>query len=290
MRFYEQMLVAKWQLSNPNITIYPGSDDDRASLAAKAGTSIWDFYEEKFYTSQFAEKEVGQAIRNGTYIHFYGYDDTDKSAVALRSIMENKNISIGGGMGWCGDCGTQGAAEMFKPDLKSPIPSFLCPNCGTSATKVIPPEQMNVQTIGGQEEVSQGELVCRLWPIQACKWDLMGKAEESDWFLHQQHVSMAQVRALLGPLKLEGDSTNTGLDILEKLAYTGQPISGRAQGGDRLPKVYKDPVKVEEMYLSPAHLWDIKLSGEEKTVSGQVIPPRSPLRSLSFRLSRHWPQ
>jgi hypothetical protein len=273
MRFYEQMLVAKWQLSNPDITIYPGSDADQAALAAKAGTSIWNFYEEKFYTSEFSQKEVGQALRNGTYLHYYGYDDAQQSAVALRSIMENKNISIGGGMGWCGECDTQGKAEMFEPDTESPIPSFKCPNCGSSSTKVYPPEQLeNVQTIGGQEQVSQGELVCRLWPLQACKWDLMGKAEESDWLLHQQHVSLAQIRALLGNLKLEGDSTNTGLDILEKLAYTGLAISGHAQGGDRKPKVYKDPVKVEEMYLSASDLWDIKLQSEEETVSGQKIP------------------
>lgn len=273
MRFWENALVAKWQLSNPNIVVRPGTNNDKANLAAKACTAVVDFYEQLFYTSEFNERECKLGIRNGTYIERFRMDDSIQGTTALRSIIENKTISIGGGFGYCAQCETQGTADMFEPNLTSPVPSFKCPNCGANTSDVQPPAQaQGVRSIKGREQVQQGEIVCEQLPLQACRWNLMCRPEESTWFLHQQKTSLSAIQRLLGPLELKGGADDIGLDILDKLAYVGMALSGQSIGGDRKPEIFRQPVKVEEMSLGPDELVDIKLSKEEETVCGQSIP------------------
>lgn len=283
MRFWENALVAKWQLSNPNIVVRPGANNDKANLAAKACTAVVDYYERLLYGSEFNERECKLGIRNGTYIERFRMDDSIQSVSALRSIIENKTISIGDGFGYCVECDTQGSADMFEPDRNSPIPSFKCPNskCGAMTSDVTPPPQaQGVRTVQGQEKVQQGEIVCDQLPLQACRWNLMSRPEESSWFLYQQRVPLSAIQRLLGPLELKGAADDIGLDILDKLAYVGQALSGQALGGDRKPEIFRQPVKVEEMSLGPDDLVDIKLSKEEETVCGQPIPAGVPLSEV----------
>lgn len=273
MRFWENALVAKWQLSNPNIVVRAGANDDKANLAAKACTAVVDFYEELLYSSEFNERECKLGIRNGTYIERFRVDDSIQSITALRSIIENKTISIGGGFGYCANCDTQGRADMFEPNLDSPVPSFKCPNCGQQTRDVTPPAQaQGIRSIKGQEKVQQGEIVCEQLPLQACRWNLMCRPEESSWFIYSTKTSLNQIQRLLGPLELKGNTDDIGLDILDKLAYVGQALSGQSIGGDRKPEIFRQPIKVEEMSLGPDELVDIKLSKEEETVCGQSIP------------------
>ncbi len=281
MRFWENALVAKWQLSSPNIMVRPGANNDKANLAAKAGTAVTDFYEQLFYTSEFNERECKLGIRNGTYIERFRMDDSIQGVTGLRSIIENKNLTIGGGFGYCAECETQGSADMFEPNLQSPVPSFKCPNCGKNTSDVAPPAQaQGVRSVAGQEKVQQGEIVCEQLPLQACRWNLMCRPEESSWFIYQQRTSLSAIHRLLGPLELKGGADDIGLDILDKLAYVGQALSGSSVGGDRKPEIFRQPVKVEEMALGPDDLVDIKLNKEEETVCGQSIPAGVPLSEV----------
>lgn len=273
MRFWENALVSKWVLSKPNIVVRPGTNNDKAQLAARAGTTIVDFYEELIYTTEFDTRDCKLGLRNGTWINRFRCDDSLESIKGLRSIIENKTVTIGGGFGFCARCETHGTADMFEPNLNSPVPSFKCPNCGEHTSDVTPPAQaQGVRSNAGQEEVSQGEIVCDQLQIQACRWNLMCRPEDSSWFIYQQKAPLSAIRRLLGPLELKGATDDMGLDILDKLAYVGQALSGQTVGGDRKPEIFRQPVKVEEMSLGPDELVDIKLSKEEETVSGQTIP------------------
>lgn len=281
MRFYEVALKAKWKLSRPRVQITPrGGADDRQQLSAKAGTAINEYYYDSFYTSDFSDRECGLGIRNGTYINIFRYDDSLKSVTALREIIENRPLKIGEGFGFCGNCQTQGAAEMFQAVKDSPIPAYTCPNCGKNSTEVTQPVQMNARSVVGTKEVSQGEIVCEQRPLQSCRWNLLCKPEDSSWFIHRERTNLASIWRLLGPLQLKGPGDDRGLDILDKLAYVGQAISGTSIGGDKKPEIYKQPVTVDEMCLGPDDLADIRLSREEETVCGQVIPANVPLSEV----------
>jgi hypothetical protein len=280
MRFYEVALKAKWKLSRPRVQISPrGGADDRQQLAAKAAGAINEYYYDSFYTSDFSDRECGLGIRNGTYINQFRYDDGLISATALREIIENRPLKIGEGFGFCGNCQTQGAAEMFKA-LDSPIPSYECPNCHQSSTDVTPPVQTSARSVVGQEEVSQGEIVIDQLPLQACRWNLLFKPEQSSWFIRRERTNLASIWRLLGNLQLKGAGDDRGLDILDKLAYVGQAISGTSAGGDKKPEIYKQPVTVDEMCLGADDLADIRLSRDEETVCGQVIPANKPLSEV----------
>lgn len=281
MRFYEVALKAKWKLARPRIQITSrGGADDRQQLSAKAATSVNDYYYDSFYTSAFSDRECGLGVRNGTYITRLRYDDSLVSVTALRAIIENRPLKIGEGFGYCGNCNTQGEASMFKAVENSPISSFTCPNCGQNATDVIQPAQTNARSVVGKEEVSQGEIVCDQLPLQSCRWNLLFKPEESSWFIHRERTNLASIWRLLGNLQLKGEGDDRGLDILDKLAYVGQAISGTSVGGDKKPEIYKQPVTVDEMCLGPDELADIRLTREEETVCGQTIPANKPLSEV----------
>jgi hypothetical protein len=278
MRFYEVALKAKWKLSRPRIQIAPrGGADDRQQLSAKAGMAVNDYYYDTFYTSDFSDRECGLGIRNGTYLTRFRYDDGLISATALREVIENRPVQIGEGYGFCGNCQTEGKAEMFTAVEDSPIPAYACPNCGQTSTKVEPPVQANGASVTGTREVTQGEIVCDQLPLQSCRWNLLFRPEQSSWFIHRERTNLASIWRLLGKLELKGAGDDRGLDVLDKLAFVGQAISGTSVGGDKKPEIYKQPVTVDEMCLGPDDLADIRLSREEDTVCGQRIPANVPL-------------
>lgn len=280
MRFWENALVAKWQQSNPNVTIKAGADSDKAHLAAKAANAISDYYEYRFYTSDFNERECKLGIRNGTYIERFRYDSSAQGIIGLRSIIENKDVQFGKGFGYCANCDLHDSADKFKPDMDSPVPSFKCPKCGENSTKVTPPAMLQAPSVVGQEQVQSGEIVCEQLPLQACRWNLMGRPEESSWFIYQQKAPLSAIQNLIGNVELKGETSDSGLDILDKLAYVGMALSGHAVGGDRNPEIFRQPVKVEEMSLGPEDIVDIRLSREEETVCGKPIPAGKSLAEI----------
>lgn len=282
MRFYEKMLLARWQSSNPDVIIKSEGEDDRDRMAAKNANPVLDKYERKFFTNDFSEREGGMALRSGMYVHHVYYDGSKQAIKGLRRVLSNTDLTIGSGDGYCGECEHQGGAEEFHEEQMGPLKAYVCPRCGSHATEVRPPAQVQgLPSRSGTEEVYTGDICLELWPIQSMRWDLTGPPEESGWLIHRQRSSLARVRALLGPLLLKaGDTSDIGLESLEKLAYAGVPISGQSSGGFRKPSVYKDPVNVEEMYLDSAEVADIKLGKPEKTVDGEELPADRPLSEL----------
>jgi hypothetical protein len=281
MRFYESMLLARWQSSNPDVIIKATGDDDRDRMAAKNANPVLDEYENRFFKNDFSEREGGMALRSGMYIHHIYYDGAQKAIKGLRRIMENTDLTLGGGDGYCGECEYAGEAKDFQ-EVPGVLKTYACPQCGSTATNVQPPAELQgVQGGAREEEVYTGDIRLDLWPLQSLRWDLTGKPEESSWLIHRQRTSLSKIRAVLGSILLKGsDTSDIGLESLEKLAYVGVPISGQSSGGQRKPSIYKDPVNVEEMYLDASEVADIKLGKIEKTVDGEELPANVPLSDL----------
>lgn len=280
-QFYVTSCLYKWGLSNPDVVAEAGRDDDRSEAAARGAGVIGDFYERRFYTPWFTYQEGLAALTFGTYIERLRYDAGVKGAVGLREVVENKEIMMGEGAGYCGDCGYAGPASQFygsAPGSELQIP--MCPQCQSESVLVDPPAMDQIPVVVGQEEVQLGELVIDQLPFSACRWDLRRRAEESPWFIYQQRITLGAVRRVLGDVRLPGSAGDfdTGLDLARRLAYSGQAVEGRSRGG-RGSSVH-DEVNLSEMWLSPEDYSDITVKGDEETIGGEDLPAGANLADL----------
>lgn len=285
-QYYITNCLVKWKQSNPNVVAKAAKDDDRSVSAAKAADIITDHYESEFFKAWFLLQEGLQALVFGTYINRLRYDEGIKGAVGLREIVENRPIQVGEGAGYCGDCGKVGPAQEFSPQVEGEeigagMP--MCPGCGSDAVLVEPPATEEMPTIVGTEEVQLGDFCLDTLPLLGCRFDLRKRAEWSDWFIYQQSVSIGAIRRILGPVKLPGDDT-VSMDISDSvmrgLSHSGQPLSGSSGVPWRQSFGQTDQAKLCEMWLSPDQYADIKLQGDEQTVSGQPLPKGASLEQL----------
>lgn len=262
LRIFVSSLLTKWGQSTPDIIVRPGRNLDQCVSAAKAGKAIVDYYERLFYDPWFSEQECLLAQQCGTYINRIRYDDTKESMSVMADIFEQKQVSLGQGFAVCRECGDGGA----------PGP---CPQCGVPMTQIEPQAQGMLPTVSGQQKHALGELVCEQLPFYGCRWDLNKKAEDSSWFITRRRVPLGSITKVLGNVRIP-DSNKTendiGLDIVQSLAYSGQPVSGRGWGAERRQDLYKDQVSFDEMWLSPDCYADVMIKEGEETVSGQKLP------------------
>jgi hypothetical protein len=279
-QFYVTNCLVKWGFSNPDVAAKPGADSDQSMIAARGADIIVDRYEQKFYTPWFTFQEGLQALTFGTYIERLRYDAGVKGAVGLREVVENRIVQLGEGAGFCGDCGVSAPAaafggsqgqEMGEGEGELPI----CPQCGSNSVLIEPPAVDEIPTVTGQEPVQMGDLLLDVLSLSACRWDLRFRAEESNWFLHQQRVGIGAIRQLLGNVKLPGSpgDSDSGLDLAKRLAYSGQAIEGRSRTSGGSKKGYEpEEHNLCEMWLSPDDYSDVILKGDEKTVGGEALP------------------
>lgn len=303
MQFYVTNCLTKWTLSNPDIVAKAARDNDQATMAAKAADTIVAHYEAQFYKPWFNLQEALQALTFGTYINRIRYDAGVKGIIGLREIVENRNVVLSDGAGYCGDCGYGGTYQEFtaQSGLLGPdgmpigvsgglveqepmMPTGICPQCGSDAVLLDQPASEDIPTVTGQEPVELGDLVLESLPFAGCWWDMRSRAEWSSWFIHQQAISPGAIRRLLGNVKIPGggdEITDIGQQVLRALGYSGQALAGRSAQSWRQNKFQDnaDPTLVE-MWLSPDDYADIKLKGDEQTVSGESLPSGESLAEL----------
>ena len=281
MQYYVTNCMTKWLQSNPDVVAKAARDDDRAVSAAKGADIIVDHYEAKFYKAWFSLQEGLQALTFGTYINRLRYDAGIKGVIGMREIIENRTVQFGEGAGYCGDCGKTDVASAFPQD---PEQGAACPQCGSNAVLVDSPPTEEIPSVVGQEAVELGDLVLETLPLIACRFDLATRAEWSDFFLYQRRVNLGAIRRLLGPVKLPaGDfagSTDLSDTILRGISHMGQAVSGGSNVPWRSASTSQDQVALCEMWLSPDHYSDIKLKGDEQTVSGETLPTWASLADL----------
>lgn len=284
MQFYVTNCITKWMLSNPDITVKPGRDTDESVMASKAGAIIVDHYENQFFDPWFNEHEALLALTFGTYLSRLRYDANVEGAIAFREITENREIKLGDGAGYCGDCGRSGVAADFTAhaDLGNVTAAPLCPQCGSEYVLIEPPATEMIPTVVGQEPVQVGDLCLDQLPFSACRWDLTKRAEKSSWFIYQQRVSLGAIRRLLGRVNIPGNPSESdlGLRVAQSLAYSGQAVDGRAGHRRNSAFLNQDQVNLCEMWLSPDDYADIDVKGDEQTVDGQPLPAGAKLVDL----------
>lgn len=271
VRFYTSNELWKWQLSNPDVIATQGVDTEAARESAASADIIIEHYERQFFGPFITIQEALQGLCWGTYIWDIRYDDSKHSITALKPIFAPQQISMPEmGFGTCGFCGFQGPATAF-PNPAGPISP--CPQCGEMA--VVDTPSGEVPSLVGTEPVQLGDLTAKLRPFPECRWDIRHKAEDSSWFMHLQRTSLTAVRRLIGPIKLGGNSTETsdvGLDIMDKLPWMGQSGGGKASTDNRRRNLYEEPVTVVEYSLGPDDIADIIIKAPEQTINGQEIP------------------
>lgn len=286
VQYYVTNSLVKWKQSNPNIVAKAAKDDDRSVSAAKAADIITDHYESEFFKAWFLLQEGLQAIVFGTYINRLRYDAGIKGAVGLREIVENRTLKVGEGAGYCGDCGKMGNAAEFSPQMEGEEMAMsgpMCPQCGSDAVLVDQPAEEEIPTVVGSEEVQLGDFCLETLPLLGCRFDLRKRAEWSDWFIHQQQISIGAIRRILGPVKLpsdEGASMDISESVMRGLSHSGQPLSGHTAVPWRQSFIQTDQIRLVEMWLSPDQYAEIKLQGDEQTVSGQPLPKGASLEQL----------
>lgn len=266
MQFHIDVCLEKWLSSNPDVIVRPGIESDEAHESAEAGRIIVDHYERKFYKPRVTIEEAMQGLTFGSYIWRVKPDPTKKAITAWREIFENREVALGEGWGKCGDCSYSGTANDFQGTPEG----HQCPTCGGAAL-VEPPASEIVPTMVGKEQVDLPDLSAELVPFSSARWDLSKHVDDSSWLIIQRSSSMTAVRQLFGNIAVPGQPSNT-LDILDRLAYAGQAMAGHSRNQDSKRTLYKDPVTIEEHWMSPDEYGDIKIQGDTETVSGETLP------------------
>lgn len=268
MNNLKQNLLTKWENSNPDILISPARNLDTCASAAKAADAINNFYERQFYNHWFSQQEGLMGMTFGTYINRYRFDDQAMSMYALQDVFEQKDVTMGEGAGFCGDCGHGGTAEEFQGG---------CPQCRSTAVTVEPPASDSIYSMTGQQQRQVGDLVCELLPMPSCRWDLAKRPEESDYFIYRQQIPKGSITRVMGNVLIPyGESEHDhGLEALRALQKEGQALGGFSNEGNRKRErdgERDDTLTFDEFWMSPDCYADINLIGDEETVDGPRLP------------------
>jgi len=278
MQYHTSGNLEKWLNSNPDVRVRPGVESDDAHEAAEGAGIVVDHYEPKFYGARVSIAECLEGLTFGSYVWRLKIDPTLKSITAYRQIFENREVKIGPGWGKCGDCNYEGSAQDFTEVPGEGI--YTCPKCHAEAL-VIPPASDQIPTLKNTEPVELGDFNLELQSFAQCRWDLKYHADESPWMIIRRRDSESSLKQLIGNVKIPGGGTSDlGLDVVDRLAYSGQARAGKSDGSSK-KTLYKDPVTIEEFWMSPAEYGDIVLRQTTETVSGETIPSNVPLGEIA---------
>lgn len=274
VQFYSSNLLVKWLLSNPDVRVSPGIATDEAEQAAAGATIIVDRYEREFFKPGKVIEEAQQGICWGSYI-WRVYPDVGKQiATAIREVLENRDIEMGDGFGQCSECEFAGKARDFH-QVMSPEgePQMsMCPECNGRAD-VEQPAKASIPTVVDQQEVPIFDLSAEIVPFTNTRWDLQYTFDQSPWAIIRKRTNKGVIQAVFGNVRIpDGKGSDVGLDIAERLAYSGSANAGYSNVGDGKKSLYKEPVTIEEHWMAPGDYGDIELRDDTMTVSGQTIP------------------
>lgn len=273
MQYFVSKWISKWEQSNPDILIKPAFEDDFASAAASACDLLYDRYERLFYPAFNTQAQGLACFTFGNYLMRVRHNQDAQGAVLYREIFEDQTIQLDEGYGRCA-CGYEGTYQEFQgQDDSGPVEA--CPHCGSGMVMTTPPTQETVPVPVGQERINLGEIELESLPFAGSYWDFTTRAHLSSYFIYRQNVRAGKIRALLGDVEIPGepDASDFGLKILKALAHSGSAVSGQGQHGRSNDQAsWRDDVTVDEMWLSPEDYNDIKIKGDEMTLSGVPLP------------------
>lgn len=272
-QFYATTCLSKWLSSNPNVKVDPAISTDEAEQAAAGATIVVDRYEREFYGGDKGIQEGMQGMCWGSYIWRIFPDTGKQIATAVREVFENREMELGEGSGQCGECEFSGVAKDFPKVLNGSQAMDVCPKCDSEA-HVVPPARGMAPTVVDTQQVPIFDLSAELVPFTNVRWDLQHTFPESPWAIIRKRTNLGVIKAVYGNVRIPsiGTGSDVGLDIAEKLAYSGTPNAGYSGTSGKCPTLYKEPVTIEEHWMSPGDYADIVLDADTETVCGKTIP------------------
>lgn len=272
-QIYSTMCLSKWLSSNPDVKVDPAISTDEAEQAAAGATVIVDRYEREFYEGDRNIQEGMQGMCWGSYVWRIFPDTGKQIAIAVREVFENREIELGDGFGQCGECDYSGVAKDFPQVLNGQQAMHVCPKCDSEAS-VTPPARGMVPTVVDKQQVPIFDLSAEIVPFTNVRWDLQYAFPESPWGIIRKRTNLGVIKANYGNVRIPsiGTGSDIGLDIAEKLAYSGNATAGYSGTSGKRPTLYKEPVTIEEHWMSPGDYADIVLNADTETVCGKTIP------------------
>ena len=269
MTFHSQISESKLMAVNPTVNMRNGDDTPESIAAAQACRPVVDYYESEWYTAKFTRREAIRLLTDGIFVHQVRWNPF-KGALSVPTRQISKIDQIADpGAGTCADCDYEGPAEEFEPNDFG----YTCPQCGSEATDVRPPEKQSLTQIsmGQPQPVGEPEIISS--SLASWRWDLSVDLEKSSWAIKRQYVSQGAIKLMLGDVTIpaSASSDDYGLDILHALTYAGQAFQGASYatqwGRDRS----KERPTMFEAWLSPEDQAEIECD-EGETICGVTMP------------------
>lgn len=311
MQFQVSQMLEDLISSNPDFEPADMFKSFRHEKQVKAAKALWHHYESRFYDDVFNSLQSHSLITTGSAIEELVYDAGIKGATVYRDIWGEVEIETFAGQGRCFECEFEGPAEAFyewddpnaakefkeiqqaagigdaeASELLSSMPMALtpqCSNCGSFDTDVQPKEAESVPSVVGVEEYKLGDFVLNNLPIQACRFDVGVRPEESSYFIDKQYISLSKIKHMFGrDVRIgEGDADDHCLDLLYKMPRIGASIGGSRMTGNSTMTKPKSAMLVR-MSLSAEEAADIDIpdTDELKTVSGGKLKPGKTLADV----------
>lgn len=268
MQFYCTSQMKMMTASNPDLEPAEEYRQYRYKSDIKIAKAVWAKYESSFYKPWINNQEALHAITSGTYVESVFYDHLKHSSTIYKEIFGDKEIEISPGYSKCfeEDCGYSSGYQEFT---QGNIPR--CPECGS--TQILPPEAPVTQTfrsVVGVQPITYGNLSLRLLPIQALRFDVKKRVEESSWLVHRMHMHRNAFKYLVGSANIPTETVDSdfGLKSLLSIAQASNTLSGAANQND---SIHKDDIIVDYVSLLPEDYAHIIAQQDEETVSGHII-------------------
>lgn len=279
MQYFATQNIDAFTSSNPDIEAAEQFRRIEYKEKIRNAEAIWSGYQKKFYNAWFNQQEALHCTISGTYIESVQYDHLVEGSQVFKEIWGHVEVPISEGRGKCFNCEQEGNAEDFtdKPDTTA-LPS--CPNCGSFDITVDPAISQLMPSVTGLQPIKTGDLTLKLIPIQACRFDVRKRAEESSYFIERIRIAKNKLEMILGAkLKFNDADLDKGLKSLDAIQRAGNTLYGENKG---IPGDISDrhSTIIDRMSLKPEDYLHIKSLLDEETVSGDMIPAGAKLIDL----------
>lgn len=251
MQFQVSQMLEDIISSNPDFEPEDMFRSYRFADQVKASKAVWNYYEKRFYTPWFNIQQGLGLITAGTVIEEVCYDASAKAFEVFREIWDEVPVTVEEGYAECFACGTSAAyedfhrwenpsdqreaAEMAESGVTTALAGLpQCPNCGSFEVDSAAPVIENVPSIVGLESHTLGDLKLLDIPIQAVRFDVAKRPEESPYFIDKQIIPASKINRLFGNLELgTGFNYDRGLEYLYKMSRVGAGIGGAKRAVDQ---------------------------------------------------------
>jgi hypothetical protein len=313
MQFQVSQMIEDIISSNPDFEpddMFKSYDFEKQ---VKASRAVWNHYERKFYGGDkgawFNIQQAHSLITTGMAIEELVYDASMKGAKVFREIWGEQPMTLDPGYGRCYGCGYSGGYDDFHqwdhPDaqkehaemseaagagdgeaqqalMQRPLAALpQCTKCGSFETDVAEPIVDSFPSIVGLEQFQLGDFRLNNLPLQATRFDVSGRPEDSPYLIDKQYFPLSKIKHMFGrDIEISESDGDVCLDYLQKMARIGASIGGARMdfSGGKQAKV----TTLVRMSLSLDLLAEIDIpnSGDLETVSGGTLPSGATLADV----------